>query len=389
MAMREQQTVTATDRHTRWYRLEPTDAWFFRDGRPSNRGENQSDIVSQFPPNSATVVGALRAALARSSPYPWDGHSDWSDEIKQVLGDGNDLGTLSFIGPLLEKDGQIVFPMPRHVLGRATDNGKTFTPLDWLVPSKTLVQCDLGHVCLPTPKGICKSRLGEKAPSSTEQFFVTTSAMTAILAGERPSPEDCIHRDDLFVLESRVGIARDVDSRTTGEGAMYSPRYVRLRRNVALVVGVAGLPADDWAMPHYIALGGESRFASCEPIDARPLPKQSLGDEPSVLVLATPACFAGNKDWFGARPAEDASALSAELSGTVITTTFDRPIGIGGWNGIHGRPHSLVPHVRPGTVWWLESAKAIDTNLSSSGFQLGNKTSFGYGLAFLGKQTPP
>jgi CRISPR-associated protein Cmr3 len=320
-----------TQKRSRWFRLEPTDAWFFRDGRPSNRGEDQSDIDSQFPPNAATVVGALRAALARESKHDWDGRSDWSDEIKQVLGDGNDPGQLSFTGPLLEKDGQVRFPMPGHVLGKTDEDTGRFVSSDWLAPSENPVPTDMGDVCLPQRMGLVRLEDGKKGPDPAEGFYVTTTGMDKILSGELPSSDECIHRDRLFARESRVGIQRDADSRTTGDGAIYSPRYIRLHQGVVLVVGISGLPEQGWDLPGYFPLGGESRLTSCEPIEQPGFPCQQTGDRESVLILATSARFNG-VTWWGAGPGSDAGSPGQGISGNVRTATFERPLGIGGWD---------------------------------------------------------
>ena len=85
-------------------RLEPVDTWFFRDGTPFTKGDSpQENVGSLFPPPPATVVGALRAALARSRG--WGGRGSWPPEICEILGDGpDDLGQLRFDGPFLLRE---------------------------------------------------------------------------------------------------------------------------------------------------------------------------------------------------------------------------------------------------------------------------------------------
>ena len=56
--------------------LQPVDTWFFRDSTPFTMGKApQENVGSVFPPHPATVVGAIRAALARSRG--WDGRGRW------------------------------------------------------------------------------------------------------------------------------------------------------------------------------------------------------------------------------------------------------------------------------------------------------------------------
>jgi len=370
-----------------WFQLDPVDAWFFRDGRPSNRGEDQSDLESQFPPHAATVVGALRAALARSQG--WDGHRDWPAPVKQVLGDGfEDLRNLSFTGPFLKRNGQLLFPLPRHVLGRAVEEEedakkrKRFHSLDWLIPSGKVLS-DAGEIHLPIPAR--RSRNGEsshgKPPAAAEAFWVTAGGLESILSGEFPNPDETWHGSDLFCLEPRVGIERGSQTRTTGEGALYNPSYVRLAKGVALAVGVAGLPVG-WQLPAVFPLGGESRLARCQRVETVSMPKSSTSAGQLVLVLSTPARFSQGP-WWGAGPGDTVSRLYGGLPGSVQTMATDRPLRIGGWNSLQGIPLPLASHVAAGAVWWLEAVSHLP---ESQPLKLGDRTAWGCGLAFLGTQ---
>ena len=101
----------------------PLDTWFFRDGTPfTAQSAPQEDVGSLFPPYPPTLVGALRAALARANG--WDEAGRWPPELCEVLGDGpEDLGVLSFAGPFLLRDGQPLFQAPRHLLGASREVG--------------------------------------------------------------------------------------------------------------------------------------------------------------------------------------------------------------------------------------------------------------------------
>lgn len=370
-----------------WFRIEPIDAWFFRDGRPSNRGEDQSDLESEFPPNAATIVGAIRAALARERGWNGDRRTPWNDALKPVLGDGFDnLGSLSFLGPLLMKGRELLYPMPRHVVGHRVDG--RFCPITLLVPSREPVATDCGDIRLPTLPEDWRDLLGKhsdlsddqrrKPPEPASNLFVTNTGMTKILNGQAPSAEDCRERKELFAHEGRIGIRRDDLTRTTGQGDMYSPRYVRLMPEVALVMAVSGVPSD-WKMPSLMPLGGESRMAGVEQLAMAPtLPETERSSGTATVVSVTPSHFTGS--WFGAGPGELASQLTPELSGRIVAVALDRPQRIGGWDFTHG-PQSLLPFVAAGTVWWIENV------LAGNGLiQIGDAlhTSYGHGLTFAG-----
>jgi len=126
----------------RWFQLSPVDAWFFRNGRPFNRGENSGAGETLFPPTSSTVIGALRATLARQ--LGWTGKGPWKQEQIEVLGDRQDLGGLQFLGPFPTRrssdEVQPWFRVPNHILGtskRSTIDGAPFEPGAWLKPSAT------------------------------------------------------------------------------------------------------------------------------------------------------------------------------------------------------------------------------------------------------------
>ncbi len=375
------------DEKIRWFELSPVDAWFFRDGRPSNRDEDQSDLQSLFPPPQQTIVGAIRAAAARAQG--WTGRGDWPSEIKLVLGDGfENLGQLSFEGPFMALDGAPLLPAPRHLIGYVANSesdslsGKRFQPAGFLKPSEMKVRCDLGNVTLPViPSDLSRSGEDGSRLDNANGFYLTVAGMEMVLNGELPAVEHCVHESDLFVLEPRIGISRQVETRTTGENAMYHPSYLRLNSGVSVLIGVAGLP-EDWFLPAFFPLGGESRMASAEEIASPNLPCGPADGD--VLVLVTPAKFDG-EFWYGASCDQSASLLSSKLSGAVQTAALDRPLSIGGFDSRKGSkgPLPLQPYVPAGSVWWLgENAKSQ----SSSSRSIGVRNAYGFGSCFVAKR---
>lgn len=381
-----------------WLKIEPVDAWFFRDGRPSNRGEDQSDLESEFPPNASTVVGGLRAAFARS--HGWNGRGSWRNQLKDnvndVLGDGfDDLGQLSFLGPLLMRHDGLLWPMPRHVAGQMVEDH--FQPTLLLAPSSEPVATDLGLLHLPTLPSDWKVRQSHvsglndqqkgRPPESRSDVWVTTSGMSKILSGRVPDRDDCLRSKDLFEHESRIGIHRSGRDSQFQNGSddreespsMYSPRYVRLKPNVALAMAIRGMP-DGWSVPPLLPLGGESRLAGVETLKITPVfPEATPTTNHSIVISVTPARF--DHQWWGAGPGDDASKLCPTLSGSIVATALERPLRIGGWDSVKGQPRPLTPFAPAGTVWWMNPEAS-----SQCGFlQIGNTqhTKYGNGVAFL------
>ncbi len=357
------------DRKYNWYALQPVDAWFFRDDRPYNGNEYQSGASIIFPPFPSTVVGALRASLARKNG--WNGSGDWPREVKNILGDGfENLGDLSFSGPFLFKNGDIYYPVPGHILGEVNQN--LFLPHSWMRPSEQMLHCDMGeNVCLPyIPKQVAK-----KLVPATD-FFISASGMTLLLSGVLPQSSFFLHRSDFYSKEQRIGIARDAETGSTKQGALYNPSFIRLLQGVSLCMGICGLP-EGWNPPGIFPMGGESRLTRCTLIPDPLFAKGSFSSE-MVLAVVSPINYKTQK-WWGADPGESAKNLSKVFNGQVKTLLLDRPLKIGGWDSRKNSPIDSKPFIKPGTVWWLE-------NETFSGLQVrvGEKTTYGYGQILTG-----
>lgn len=348
-----------------WYELTPCDAWFFRDGRPMNRGEDARGVTSLFPPSAETIVGAFRAALARGQG--WAGRGDWSRDIKNVLGDGFDeLGQVSFRGPLLSRNGEPLFPCPRHLLLGKEDN----QPKSWLSPGES-TWCDLGDaVCLPLPPP--REEGGDRLAES-DGHFLTLTGFKQVLEGQLPEPSELLKADSLYVFETRVGILRDEVTRTVGDNSLYNPTFVRLKTGVGLLVGLAGLPRG-WEVPALLPVGGESRMARCYRLNESPL-KELFNPSDGNLLLSITPLISQSQDWHGPGPGEEAALLDTSIRGKVATVTCDRPLLVPGWDSLKGHPRDQLLAIPPGAVWWLSNQDSV------SGIQqIGKRCRHGYGL---------
>lgn len=364
------------------YSLSPVDSWFFRDGRPFNQGEKaQMDVQSIFPPFATTVVGAIRAALARS--LGWKGRGNWPAEIKAKLGDGQNLKPLTFQGPYLIRrmKGSIepLYPAPLNILGKApSDEEKSWT-FSNLSPIKKGINCDLGeNVRLPA----AKNAAGKK---SLYGFFLTQEDMVRALHGDDQQKIKPIPGKSLWELEYSVGIERDYLKRTAKEGAIYSARKVRLCREIALAMHVSGLDTE-MELPATLLLGGESRMAYSEPL-ARPI--DLIGApalEPSGGIIRftvthiTPAYFDGGLPG----PGEKFSGIPGAK---VISACLERPLRIGGWNSATSQkgPIPLKPFIPPGSTWFCEAeAGYVEKIRRLNGCHIAACTDFGFGQILIG-----
>ncbi len=356
------------------FSLNPQDAWFFRDGRPYNKEEsNQADVSSVFPPPARTLSGAFRAALARANG--WNGKGAWSEALNSSLGNGpDDLGPLQFSGPFLIKDGQALWPLPRLILGRA---GECWLPSAFLCPDKVTLATDAGDLNLP----LLALRAGETADGlkPAETSWATASALGAILNGNLPQASEIFPPGALWEHESRVGLHRDEIKLTTGEGALYSPAYVRLKKGVALGVGLEGLAETlSSSIPSLFPLGGESRLAQCDPWPHDPLPvapplnsfrPDQNGYLSFAVILLTPGAF-----------------REPPIPGVgIVSACLGKPQLIGGWNSVAREPLPLKPHAPAGSVWFCQIRETDFPAIHSlHGSHIGPHASHGFGQIILG-----
>ena len=366
--------------------LHPVDTWFFRDGTPfTAESAPQENVASLFPPHPPTMVGALRAALAYANN--WNGAVPWSSPIRDVLGDGPDLGALRFCGPFVLRNERPLFPVPRHVLG--TKNAREgWVPADFLRPGPP-VTCDLGNdVRLPeaaAPRwdsGRLDAGIGQ---------WLTPGGMNAVLRGKCPSTSEVVSSKYLWTTEPRIGLARHGATRTALEGMLYSTWHVRPHRGVSLGMRIAGLPAD-WKPPfgRLSPFGGEGRLAECREWKAdielharlgwHALLDRIVDTREVVLVALSPLDIDEEL-----RPGK----AFDEIGGArVVSACLDRPQRIGGWDSRVRRPLPLRSVLPPGSTLFCEltdperfaGAVTADAGLA----RIGSRQEWGFGLVALG-----
>jgi len=350
--------------------LEPTDTWFFRDGRPYHRDLPQVDAVTVFPPSPTTVVGAVRAAYARA--LGWHGGS-WDETIKHALGDGTDLGPLAFAGPWLCKDSTTLYPAPRSLL-RDTATGRLLL----LRPAETPRRCDLGDaVRLP--------ELTEAVEGKAEPVggWITGAGLAGVLAGGVPEPGELRTDGQLFTHEPRTGHEADaVRGTITGDQALYSPWHVRCRRRVGLAAEVTGTP--ECNPDRVIPFGGEARTAVLEVAgdsDPRPdiptLQRGPNGTHRYTVVLLTPMNIESTNAPLPGQP-------WAGLPGHVVSACLGRVKRIGGWDGVNARPRALRACLPTGSVVFMETESSDEVVAEHHDNGIGAYPRWGFGHALIG-----
>ncbi|MCI0590004.1 MAG: type III-B CRISPR module-associated protein Cmr3 [Gammaproteobacteria bacterium] len=367
--------------------LTPLDTLFFRDGQPFNQGEGGNNVLSSlFPPAPTTVVGALRAALAREQGWQ---AGEWTDQVKSVLGDGDRLGQLSFRGPYLvdARDNRPLFPLPQHIVGKPQDAG--WSHITRLRPGACL-SCDpdLEDARLPVPENSIEGLKNRNGA------WVTFDGMAKILHGNLPAPTSIVRSDALWSVEPRTGIQRNSATHATESGALYATRHIRLSSAMQLAMEVAGLPQDWLSDPKDLVgggpmpVGGESRMAwiemkspaigievpACPPLR----PKKAKKLLYTVTVI-TPADIPDGR-WKKA-----GSSLDDKLPGTIVSACVAKPLRVGGWDTEGKEPLPLKSLLPAGSTWFMEAPeKYTDLIKRCHGQCIGMRTEWGYGQMLIG-----
>lgn len=362
--------------------LLPADTLFFRDGVPFTIEGPQFDVGGVFPPHPPTVVGAIRAGLARCQG--WSGRGSWSKSIGTVLGDGLELGKLAFAGPAILHNGEPLVPVPAHVLGEVSVDEQRWQPKVALRPGPARC-CDLGDaVRLPAPP----AGAGAKAARPAKGWWLTRPGLARVLRGELPVARELVHSSRLWTEEFRVGLGRHHETRTAKEGMLYSARHVRLQPGVTIGAELRGLP-ESWRWPwgELVRFGGEGRTSELARWSGRIGVRTSsavinaIEDSGRLMVIAlTPLDL--EPELGGQLGFPD--ALGLEL----VSACVDRAQRVGGWSFRPFGPLPLRDVVPAGSVFFCECnnprqlrALLHDDELPP---QLGMRQAWGFGVIALG-----
>ncbi|OYD06591.1 type III-B CRISPR module-associated protein Cmr3 [Paludifilum halophilum] len=357
----------------KWWMLRPLDTWFFRGSMPFNEGEKSSvQPESVFPPPMRTLQGAIRTTLARGQ--------GWTPGNKQPLppelGDAESLGDLHFTGPILLWQGEALFPAPHLLVGEKPREQPW--RLTRLHPGPSVVT-DLGRVHLPVPQDP-----GVKGKAL--EVWLNRRGLEKVLAGGVPSDADLFPPDRLWEAERRVGLKRD-SHRTAKDHHLFMPIHTRPRKELAVAVGVEGIPADWHPRETVISLGGEGRSAAVAVRDGQqtegigwPAPPELYAKEGRLfytVTLTTPASF----------PAMEEAVRRGlpGLPGCCRSACIGKPEQIGGWDVANKRPRPLQALLPPGSTWWMEAEeKDREKVMAFHGGKIGRMTRYGLGQLVIG-----
>ncbi len=367
--------------------LQAYDTWFFRESRPHD-AVGASELSSLFPPPIRTLAGALRTYLGDQLEIDWKtlNCKDHDFDFEKSLGNAEHLGDLQLKGPWVCYQGKRLYPVPLYLMQKDTE-------IQRLVLGNA-VRCDLGVVRLPEMPEGCQ---GYK---TMEQHWLTATGLRACLEGKTPSPKDVIKTNELFVYESRLGIARDNATRSVQEGKLYQTQHLRLKEAVHIELDARHvapclldvLPSDKRTI---LRLGGEGRMASAEILqEHEALPFTNPKKVSRFMIhFITPADFGGvmfpegfhNKDQNGQTVWQGTlNGIAFSIEAAVIGKAHRE----GGWDMKNHQPRAVKSYIPAGSAWYCQLAESTQWQILGEalhGIGIGNDTAYGRGQILIGQ----
>lgn len=348
--------------------IEPIDTWFLRQGIPYDLGQHVSSTDVVFPPHMTTLQGAIRSAIARKQGWTPGNDSKWPE----LLGSADDLGHLSLEGVFLKKGEKLLFPVPRHLMKSPTGDIIRLKPGE-------VVQSDMGHCALPELE---RRMAGEDKVTAFGEAYISYDGLCQCLQGRRPSAETIVPSHQLWHVEIRTGIALNDETKIAEPGLLYEAAHIRLEKDVALVVGVKGIPWDWQKGIRAMPFGGERRFArvglSQEPLTLPPLAVDPRTDRDVrvMAILLTPGLFADPQKVLKHGPFLE----------PCLSAVTERVAMRGGWDLKRKMPRPLRPFVPAGSVWFYRlSLSQWNTLRVLHGQNVGLEREYGFGQIIFGQ----
>jgi len=316
-------------------RLHPVDVLMFRETRYF--AEATADSLSEFP-LPKTIAGAMRTLMMRAAEVDFKA-------IRCAMSDARREA---------KTDARYMCSLKKHLREACTNACGGTWPVDAEIRGPFLSRC--GIRWYPLPRSIVKVKGEDDSPvalrpalgevpgwdgeagrrplfagngDATESWgdaFLREDDLAEFLQGNTPNAETIEEglREEFIADERRVGISVDPEAGSAAEGLIYSSTFMRLEKDCALEVDLQfdGDPpvrlAEFIKCRSWLRLGGESRAARVEEVDAQTPPDVPDAEGQPLLYLATPAVF-DNERWYPG----DLQPLAAAVGSPKVFSGWD------------------------------------------------------------------
>ena len=369
-----------------WLFVDAIDVLFFRDGRPFEAGEEHI-AQSLFPPNSSTVLGAIRGSIFRRMCRDRQKYLDndttepWVQELNAAMGRPDRLGPMSIPqGPFVASwdaatcaAGSLYFPPPADVVRlRREDRGFECTYLRPLRDGPQLWGADPDKGGLPPgllPMWARTPRVaGGLGGEDAHEVLISRCGLERMLAGTDFCSGVVVASDELLSNDTRAGNA--LENRQVKEAHLYEASFVRpgtRERRVGLAFSLTHEGGDD-ELPgiSLVQLGGEGRWATVTSLTHdSPLPAAAdlqRGPDGKVrfkVYLATPCVLEGGwlPDWIDAKTLKViCPRLPMNSDTSLVSVALADKTAIGGYDLARGIPRASHAAVGAGSVYFFETS---------------------------------
>lgn len=375
--------------------ISPIDTLFFREIRPFNMQDLILDnIESIFPPTAFSLTGLIRNGIANT--LGWEG-KQWNNDIKKLLGNYLDLGSLNFFGPYLIKeeknDINILYPIPRILYGNTKINKFTYMTPDKTVPYLTNSSKEINQIFLCKPKeNVIDGRL-------INNYFIDKKNLLALLNRKDLNETNIFSKQQaisdnnnlIWQQERQFGIKLTFPNKSTSndDNSLFSRTFIRLQSNFHLLMQIDGLNDDTISkVDSFITrIGGEGKFGEVKQIhnqkDQLNHPRITELDDSNGRVkfsisFITPANLGNSFD-------SVKIFLEEKLNSDLITASVGKTIRVGGWNSKTKEPMKAEPYIPIGSTYFFETEQNQEFILQKNFNKLGKYTEFGFGQFIIGK----
>ncbi|MCD6448427.1 MAG: type III-B CRISPR module-associated protein Cmr3 [Thermoplasmata archaeon] len=364
--------------------IEPLDVLMFRSERSFTAGESHvakfSGVISPL-----TFEGAIKSKIFSEfcrkrnySPFCFqrekgESEEEFKERIRKISEENDGLrefleaighsalgsnSSIQVLGVFFSKKGdkRECFPMPNDIVKKDSQD-KEILKLTPILKEEFKISGTEKYVCFSA----CSKIENVKAVMSFD-------AMENYLWGE--VPDEPQYLENLYVMESRVGIRLEGRTKTTVEGHLYTAEFLRLKKDWGFIVWIEGnqeLFDRYLSKNEIIRLGGEGRGAICVEMGEMDLTDKlrfsELVEEINKkkkfkLYLASPSYFNGYE------PPRD--RLEGELGVRELKLRAalpGKPIYIGGYDFAMNIPKPLRRWVNAGAVYYYEFEGEIKNEL--------------------------
>lgn len=338
------------------------DTLFFRDGKPFSMGDDVwADGV--FPPSPGVFYGMLQTAYAAENNLA---PKDIAEATKN----------LKIEAVYLKSDGQTMFPFPADLLVTGSEKDEK---IGYLKLRENNLISSLSARQYPM---LLFAETRGKVRDYNGKAFLDHINFTDYLQGRQEI--SAIKTNDLITIEPKVGIGKSLTSNQTEEGKLYRVGMIRpdvknTYKKLSFVVDFTGIEFQKKS--GFLRIGAESKIAFFKATESQETKLPETKNDLIKVYLATPAIFEQG-------PLPD-FMIKKEFEGIqfeLLTYAMGKPVYIGGFDLLRGKPKPMKRAVPAGSIYYLKSdtAAQLAEKLHRKNISDFDTAKMGFGKIFIG-----